>query len=237
MAHTEKDSDASNGNNDNTPLTKQDLKEVAQGLFLQVQEFKEKPKGTELSRPALNHQFIHNKSVLEKVSKAREMLQDFEGIELIDYLLKEAISEIKERNKKLLVADSTSGGWATVREMERGRIFEGDDEETKLMRQAEKTVMERRRNRPFPYRRNRPFQSAGGSGFGQRAFRVTQASPYDVCRQCGSLGHWRRNCPQLYPAYIPQAQNQQFPAHMPIAAIPGITGAGAPGQISFGKKF
>ncbi len=33
MAHTERDSDSSNEKNDNTPLTKQDLKEFTQGLF------------------------------------------------------------------------------------------------------------------------------------------------------------------------------------------------------------
>ena len=108
----EKENGASNsGNNgeNNIPLTKKDLNDFAKKLFLEVQDIKEKPKCIELGKPGLNHQFVHNNSVLEKVSRAREMLQDVEGVELIDYLLREAIEEIKERNRKLLVADSASG--------------------------------------------------------------------------------------------------------------------------------
>ncbi len=52
------------------PLTKQDLKQFAQGLFIQFKEMKEKPQAPELSKTALNHQYTHNISVLEKVTRA-----------------------------------------------------------------------------------------------------------------------------------------------------------------------
>ncbi len=63
------------------PLTKQDLnmlKDFTKGIFVQVEKIKEKPKEVELNKPALNHQYRLNTSVLEKITKAKEMLQDIE---------------------------------------------------------------------------------------------------------------------------------------------------------------
>ncbi len=225
---------------EDTPVTKKDLKEFAQGIYMQVKMNNDKPKKAELNKTALNYQYNHNTAVLEKVVKAKEILQDLEvkDTELVDFLLGEAITLIKERNKQLMVADSATGGWATVKEMEKARLFDGDEEEAKLMRQAEKAVSERRKNqhqRPAPYKRSqRPFQVTGGFT-GQRSFRNSAPSPYDVCRFCGSLGHWQRNCPQLHAGgYFPPVRNQQMPAQVPFASFPGIPAVQQP---NFGKRF
>ncbi len=55
-----------------------------------------------------------------------------------------AMKEIKERNKKLLVADCSADRWAVVKEMERGRILK-DQGESKLVRHVEEAVAEHRK--------------------------------------------------------------------------------------------
>ncbi len=61
-----------------------------------------------------------------------------------------------------MVVDSSVGGWQVVKEMEKGKIFD-DDEEAKVLWQAEKAVLERRWQWFHPYRKQqKPFQSTGG---------------------------------------------------------------------------
>ncbi len=211
------------------PLTKKDLKDFSQQLLMEFSMgMGNKPTKAELTKPSLNHQYEHNVSVLEKISKAKQLMEDNQDPKLVTFLMDGAINEIKERNKKLLVADSSAGGWAVVKEMERGRILE-DEDEAKLVRQAEKTVAERRR-REHPYRKpyQKPFQRAEGSQFGQRPPR-RGPSPYDICRACGALGHWARDCTnqQLPLVYQPAYQTVQFPVHSTPAPQFGTTQFGA----------
>ncbi len=172
---------------------------------------KESPDNTpspELNKTALNDQLMHNNTVLEKVTNARQLLQDMKDIESADILLGQAIALIKDKNEQLITADNTVGANSpTVKAIDQARLFDEYAEEAKLMRQMQKAAAERYNNRQARYRIQRPFQE----------FQSSSPGPYDVCRFCGALGHWQRNCPQLDGGYLKPVCNQ------PTPNIPEIT--------------
>ncbi len=104
--------------NSNKAIAKQDLKDFAQGLIMQFnEEINWKLKSIGLEKPGLNHQYIHRSSVLEKILKAKELVVEGNNIDRVTYLLDEAVEDIKERNKKLLVAESIAGDRAVVKSL------------------------------------------------------------------------------------------------------------------------
>ncbi|CAC5377914.1 unnamed protein product [Mytilus coruscus] len=69
-------------------------------------------------------------------------------------IVSELITKVKARNKSIRIADSSAGGWTTVREYESNTIADNSDDEKKI-RQAEsravKSIKERTKPRPSPY--------------------------------------------------------------------------------------
>ena len=147
---------------------------------------------------------------LESVSKAL-LVQDSAKASL---LLNDSIKLIKERNRKIRIADSSEGGWLTVKHYESNAVAL-DLEDDKRIRAAEREALRvktrtrtRRQNAERVQGRYPPFsQPYTFRGHFQRSqFASSTAAmsqqPRDsynrqrgACRFCGSSGHWWRECP------------------------------------------
>ncbi|XP_048578031.1 uncharacterized protein LOC116611462 [Nematostella vectensis] len=140
-------------------------------------------------------------------------------------------SEVKlihpDRNRKIRIADSSEGGWATVKHYE-GSPVAIDQEDDKKIRAAEREALRektrankhkyaekpsgRGRGAFAPYNRPSFDQRAGwsgrqpsyqqyGSSFGQQRPNEQQRGS---CRYCGAPGHWWRDCPVRIAKSFPQ---------------------------------
>ena len=65
-----------------------------------------------------------------------EGLRRFDVADRVSNTIDNVLSKLKHRNKRLLVADSSSGGWLTVSEYEKPLLGSDSDDE-RLLRQAE----------------------------------------------------------------------------------------------------
>ena len=146
--------------------------------------------------------------LLESVSKAL-LVQDSAKASL---LLNDSIKRIKERNRKIRIADSSEGGWLTVKHYESNTVAL-DLEDDKRIRAAERKAL-RVKTRTRAKRQNAERVQGRYSPFsqpytlrGQRSqFASSTAAMYQqprdsynhqrgACRFCGSSGHWWRQCP------------------------------------------
>ncbi len=155
-------------------------------------------------------QYRFNEDILANLGKLRKHCPSATAASTFT----EISDKLKARNKLIRIADTSAGGWATVREYEQNEIADNSDDE-KRIRQAEgralRTSKEKERRRPAPYavkhqtaarqietppnstssliygnRRNQPFR--GGAA-------RREPSAWDVCFFCKNYGHWRKNCP------------------------------------------
>ncbi|CAC5421789.1 unnamed protein product [Mytilus coruscus] len=132
-------------------------------------------------------------------------------------IVSELITKLKARNKSIRIADTSAGGWTTVREYEANTIADNSDDEKKI-RQAEsravRSIKERTKLRLSPYNNNRATQNARPAvtvpnpAYSQPYSRYSQPpqpfraghwrrkpAQYDMCHQCKQFGHKRKNCP------------------------------------------
>ena len=147
---------------------------------------------------------------LESVSKAL-LVQDSAKASL---LLNDSIKLIKERNRKIRIADSSEGGWLTVKHYESNAVAL-DLEDDKRIRAAEREALrvktrtrgkrqnaERVQGRypPFsqPYTLRRHFQRSQFTSSTAPMYQQPKDSynrQRGACRFCGSSEHWWRECP------------------------------------------
>jgi len=102
-------------------------------------------------------QFRFNEEILNGVQKLYKHLLTSDSS--IAKVAADLIGKIKDRNKLITIADTSVGGWTTVREYEANDVADNDEDEKKI-RQAEsralKSIKEKTKSRPQPYVRPPP---------------------------------------------------------------------------------
>jgi len=140
-----------------------------------------------------------------RLEKALELIQ--EGTESLDF-----------RNKCILMADQSDGGWSTVDEYLNKPVADDSDDDRKIRRaeNAAIRVKQRRRGRGRDrgrgtrqnYSNNSYSHVDASGGFPQQykqhyqqypniqlPYKPRGPKPTDTCMGCGLLGHWKRECP------------------------------------------
>ena len=129
-------------------------------------------------------------------------------------LISNLVEKVKGRNKLLRIADTSTGGWTTVREYE-SNVIASDSDDAKKFRQADaravRIIKDKSRSRVHPYKASakpialettpNPYYSSNYKRQDRPPFRAgngrCEPSVWNVCHACRLTGHWRRECPLL----------------------------------------
>lgn len=143
----------------------------------------------------------------------------------LDYakeLITDITEKLRERNKHIRIADTSEGGWETVRQYKANPLASDSDDESRLLRADSRAIRKKKQNKSKP-RLRAPAVALGysdsmaasrgggvnhvtafrtqlpnGDGHSFRGYqgvagnRVMQIGP---CFACGEFNHVRRNCP------------------------------------------
>ena len=188
-------------------------------------------------RPGNKIQFQFNSEVQDNIKQCLWALEN-EKLDYVRELLQESESKVKQRNKLIKIADSSEGGWETVRQYESNPVASNSDDETRISK-AEYRAVRKRKNAvktkfsrtptatvssgamssiPFgagyPYQQPGPALPAFAPPFVARP-QFFRASPGNAmwsggCFSCGDVSHFRRDCP--YYASGPRQPRPALPA-------------------------
>ncbi|XP_071504059.1 uncharacterized protein [Diadema antillarum] len=157
-------------------------------------------------------QFEHTAKVANLIESALSSLEEVDPSSAVQHL-KQALTELHQRQKLIKIADRSPLGWLTVKEYVADELADDSGDEKRL-RKAEKAAATKKsestkkaaraqaRPRPYPRSRALPYSSApcGYASFRRytpRPFTPAFRAENRICFQCGITGHVRTNCPSL----------------------------------------
>jgi len=131
-------------------------------------------------------------------------------------IIEKAVSEIRQRNKHIKLADKSDAGWLAVDEYLADDLASDSDDDKKIRSAQARASAKKKKN--ITKSRNKPYQRkyapvasppnpasmpVATSGFFRRYSSYGNnprsfsggPKPTDFCFACGKTGHWRRNCP------------------------------------------
>ena len=142
--------------------------------------------------------------------------------EYVHECISEAEEKLKSRNKLIRIADSSEGGWETVRQYEASPLADDSEDESRLKRAESRAIRKKNQKRPItnrktarysPYPSNAPtgasttWKDSPGNSLPpfqrqDHSFRVYRGLPTKgpfsgACFACGSFSHFRKNCPHI----------------------------------------
>ena len=165
------------------------------------------------THPGNERNYKFNLEIIDVLETASKSLHEQDTTKAVQ-LISQSVTSLKERNRKIRIADSSEGGWLTVKHYENNAVAL-DLEDDKKIRAAEREAV-RVRNRTRARRNVERLQGRyspcsqylGARGQFQRgqfsspSSSRQQQQPTDfysrsrgACRFCGSPGHWWRECP------------------------------------------
>ncbi|XP_067676470.1 uncharacterized protein [Haliotis asinina] len=156
-------------------------------------------------------QYNFNEETIQSLQHAiasvhNQMLEDAEA------MIRSEIERLKLRNKPIRIADSSEGGWETVRQYVSNELADNSDDDRAIFRANSRAVrkLRQKRGRYAPYasrapRRTstvtRPVQQLASVSNGpqhiqsvNQPFR-TRGQRSGACFACGEFTHFRRDCP------------------------------------------
>ena len=152
-------------------------------------------------------QFLFNEDIVNGLHKLQKQVTKPIAIDTIA----DIAGKVKTRNKFIKIADTSTGGWATVREYEANSIADNSDDDKKIKQaysRAGKAIKEKAKSRPRPYPVPQKPETAPNPVFAESySHRSVKQPPFhgsnprrgpcewDICFACKEYGHWKVNCP------------------------------------------
>lgn len=170
------------------------------------------------SHPGNERNFKFNRSVEDILQKAVSSLES-DNIENTRDFITQALTLLRERNRKIRIADSSEAGWLTVKHYEASAVAL-DPEDDKKIRQAEREALrakyklQKSKRRPDGFYgrndpRSQPHLFSTTPNYRQSAYaqsivhRPSLGQQRGACRFCGAQGHWWRECPVRLARILP----------------------------------
>ena len=135
----------------------------------------------------------------------------------------EQMVEIKEklerRNKLIKIADTSEGGWETVRSYTINDLA-SDSEDDKKITRAEYRAVRKIKQRKVNYKKNAPATRSHPYSLDRPAYTGYARQPFLVgqhdkkpgsCYNCGDFSHWKRDCPYATGTYSCSTESYQQP--------------------------
>ena len=168
---------------------------------------------TKWKREGNHKQFDFNNEILEIIVNAQEAGKSGD-INSVASLIDSATKKLSNRHKLIRLADSSEGGWGTVKEYAANDLA-SDSEDEKRMKRAEfravkkiKAKSQRGSNRFRPY--STTTSRTNSATFNPYVFNRQAAVPAytkqgrpGTCFACGSTGHWRKECSLSQSSRVP----------------------------------
>ena len=161
-------------------------------------------------------QYHHNIDVASKVEEAQNYLDKKNpSVKKAREALSEGMLIIEDRNKDILVADTSEGGWDTVNEYKKKQIAEDSDDDRKL-RKADTNAVRKREQKKKKYKQTKQrqwnnyqprndyhhdyqqdsYQPSYNSHRQQKPTSTFRRRYRDnECFSCGGADHWKDDCP------------------------------------------
>ena len=149
-------------------------------------------------------QFKVNAQVEEKLLAAKRAIEKEDKGEALA-AVEEGASIVKERQRLILLADSSDLGWAVVKEYAKNELAEDSEDEKRILRATARAEKKFKQQRGKKGARFAPYSVRPLSGaVGQSSSNGTRPKP-GACFTRGASGHWSRECPRNGPVTASKA--------------------------------
>lgn len=212
------------------------LKEV-KGQKIEISQLRQEVKGTvetevqklkeaeiDWKNPGNKIQFKFNADIKEQLTQLKWSI-DNNKIQYAEELIEKTVDKVNNRNKLIRIADTSEGGWETVKEYTANPLASDSDDESKI-RKAENRAVKKKKDKSLASKkgsgngRYNPYSGAhlrhgwgspviqpGTSrGIQGQPFRTGAPTfganafggrPRGACFGCGEYSHMRRDCPYV----------------------------------------
>ena len=200
-----------------------DLRQNSKTVSTEVKKIKERADFS-WRKPCNKIQYLFNSEIEETFNQANWAVEN-QKFEYAQEVIGEGLTKIKQRNKHIKLADSSEGGWETVKQYQSNPLASDSDDKKKLQKAEFRAAQKKRRQEPKSFGKKKfkhgysdssnpmqsnvvfPSWSQGATGVGPvgQPIQRAQNQPFrqqpgysgskGCCFACWSFMHWRKECP------------------------------------------